>query len=211
MFTGLIETVGKIDSISNRRNYKVLSIKPINSFDNIELGESIAIDGTCLTVVSFDKNSFTVEASQETIKKTILGQYRSSTSVNLERALKVGDRIGGHMISGHVDDIGTVSKIEASGDSIIIGIEFNKLYDNLVIEKGSIAIDGISLTVNSCKSGYFEINIIPHTSESTTINFYKNGREVNLEFDMIGKYINKMNNKTKNKSLTKKKLIESGW
>ena len=211
MFTGLIVTKGTIDRLSNRGKYKILSIKPNKSFKNIELGESIAIDGTCLTVVSFDKNNFTVEASQETIERTILGQYLTGTNVNLERALKVGDRMGGHMVSGHIDDKGIVTKIESSDDSILIGVKYDISYDNLVIEKGSIAIDGISLTVNDCKSGYFEVNIIPHTSNNTTIEHYKKGRKVNLEFDMLGKYVNKMNTKIENKSLTKNKLLESGW
>jgi riboflavin synthase len=131
--------------------------------------------------------------------------------VNLERALKVGDRMGGHMVSGHIDDSGIITKIESAKDSILLGVKYDISFDNLVIEKGSIAIDGISLTVNKCNSGYLEVNIIPHTSKNTTISNYKNGREVNLEFDMIGKYVNKMKIKTENKSLTKNKLIESGW
>lgn len=211
MFSGLIETVGKINSISNQRNYKVISIVLQNIFDAIQIGESIAIDGTCLTVISFDSKSFTVEASIETINRTILGEYQTGINVNLERALKFSDRLGGHMVSGHIDDKGTVTNLKSVGESITIGIEYDKSYDNLVVEKGSIAVDGISLTVNQSLAGYFEVNIIPHTFKNTTIKSYRLGRRVNLEFDIIAKYINKMNMQTENKSLTKKKLLESGW
>lgn len=216
MFTGIIETRGKIVNVSPFGNYKRLTIKPEKTFENIVLGESVAIDGCCLTVVKYDKDSFVVEASQETLRLTIMGSYKSGSTVNLERALLPTGRLGGHIVAGHVDCFGKVAGVEKIGESVALSIRYPIEYDDYLVPKGSIAINGISLTVNEIKDDIFKANIIPFTLRETTIEKLKIGDEVNLEFDILGKYavklLKKTGGKAKQKSnLTVDKLIESGW
>ena len=211
MFTGLIETVGTIKELRARGNYRSLSITSTLADDNPALGESIACDGACLTVISTDKTSFTVEASQETAEHTILNSYTVGSRVNLERALKVGSRLGGHFVSGHVDDTGTVDYARSIDQSVELAVKFNSRFDKLVIDKGSITINGVSLTVNVSRSGWLSVNLIPFTQKETTLGLLKKGNRVNLEFDLIGKYLLKIQRKSMNTTLTKDKLIESGW
>lgn len=211
MFTGLIEAVGTIRRIGRRGNYRVLTIECPLPDASLQRGDSIACDGACLTVVSFDEGGFAVEASQETAAKTTLGSYRVGSKVNLERAMKLGDRVGGHLVSGHVDDTGTVDYARPVGESLELAFRYDKSHDSLVIEKGSVAVNGVSLTVNKADQGRFSVNLIPHTIEATTLRWLKSGDRVNLEFDMIGKYIMKMIDSIKSVSLTKEKLAESGW
>lgn len=211
MFTGLIETTGQLLSIRPRSNYKLLSIQA--QFDSGEIvpGESIACDGVCLTVVSFSQGEFVVEASQETTACSIVRNYKTGHRINLERALKVGDRLGGHFVSGHVDCIGKISMAKTLGDSFRLEVNHGSRFDPLVIEKGSIAINGLSLTVNKCRSGWLSVNIIPHTIKETTIGDLTKGEDVNLEFDMIGKYVTRLSGDKQNSGLTLDKLKESGW
>ncbi len=211
MFTGLIEDIGKIVTVHSRRNYKILQVESKLADDNLQIGDSVACDGACLTVVSVQKGLFTVEASQETVSKTILASYHSGTRINLERALQAGKRLGGHFVMGHVDDTGKIDFIKQTGDSVEIGITFDAVYDNLVISKGSVAINGVSLTINNQRSGWLTVNVIPHTQTATTISHWKSGDRVNLEFDMIGKYILNIHASPEKNGLTKRKLIESGW
>ena len=211
MFTGLIETVGKIQNLTTRGNYKVMTIAPAAIDGAWQIGESVACDGACLTVTKFDKTSFTVEASQETAARTIIGNYRVGGQINLERAMKIGDRLGGHLVSGHVDDFGTVDLMRSIGDSWELAITYDKRFDNLVIEKGSVAINGVSLTVNRVKPGWLSVNVIPHTIKATTLGDLRRGDKVNLEFDMIGKYVLKVRDTASSGNLTVEKLKESGW
>ncbi len=211
MFTGLIETVGTLQSFSSKNDYKVMQIHSDFSHTELELGESIACDGACLTVISFDKNSFTVEVSKETSERTIISQYKTGQQINLERAMKLGGRMGGHMVSGHIDCRGQIKSISPVGNSLEIYIAYDSNFDNLIIEKGSIAVNGVSLTINKVSSGNLSVNIIPHTEQKTTLSKLKQNDFVNLEFDMIGKYIAKAMHKNEKKSLTIDKLIESGW
>ena len=213
MFTGLIESVGNLTAVETRGNYRVLTIRPDNPFDKMVLGESIACDGVCLTVISFDAKSFTLEASQETIACTILKNYKSGRRLNLERALKVGDRLGGHFVSGHVDTVGQIDKIMKTGHSLVISLKYDPVHSHLIIPKGSIAINGISLTINECSEGRLSVNIIPHSVAHTNLSDLSQKDEVNLEFDMLGKYVVRMlhGNDNKKKNLTIDKLIESGW
>ena len=211
MFTGIIETVGTIKDLRTRGNYRVLTIASSLPLDQIQLGESIACDGSCLTVVAVNKDAFVVEASQETIARTTLGAYKTGQKINLERALAVGSRLGGHFVSGHIDDTGTVDYIRPVGESIELAIGYDSRFDPFVIEKGSIAINGVSLTVNQCRPGWFAVNIIPHTVKATTLTDIKAGDRLNLEFDLIGKYIVKMAGGKNTTGLTKDKLFESGW
>ena len=211
MFTGLIQDIGTIKRVSTRGNYRVLRVQYGFAGDTLQIGESISCDGACLTVTEYDDNSFTVEASQETASRTIIEGYRVGSMVNLERALKTGDRLGGHIVSGHVDDIGVVDHVRTVGESLELGFKFDYAYDSLVIEKGSVAVNGVSLTVNGVKPGWLSVNIIPHTVRSTTLGSLKKSDRVNLEFDMLGKYIAKLMTRDQAKGLTKDKLRESGW
>lgn len=216
MFTGLIQTVGQLAALKTHGNYRVLTIKPDRMFDQIEIGESIACDGACLTVVSSKTKTFTVEASQETLARTILRNYQSGQRLNLERSLKVGDRLGGHFVSGHIDSVGRVDQIKKTGHSLVIDFRYDPVHSRLVIEKGSIAVNGISLTVNERALGFFSVNIIPHSVANTNLSGLKRKDEVNLEFDMLGKYVvqasdDNDNAKNRKKRLTIDKLTESGW
>ena len=211
MFTGLIETVGTIKELRTRGDYRILSVAGAFANDNPAPGESIACDGACLTVVSIDKELFEVEASQETARHTILNSYTVGSRINLERALKAGGRLGGHFVSGHVDDAGVVDYVRPVGQSLELAVRFDPHFDNLVIDKGSIAINGVSLTVNACRLGWFNVNLIPYTVKETTLGLLQSGHRVNLEFDMIGKYVLKIQEHNANNTLTREKLIESGW
>ncbi len=211
MFTGIVESVGTLVEIGERGNYRILTIKSPMVQQELQLGESISCDGTCLTVVSFTDETFTVEASQETAVRTILSSYRAGDSLNLERALRADSRLGGHFVSGHVDDIGRIDSMTPIGESIEVSISFDPKFDLLIVDKGSVAINGISLTVNETRSGWFSVNIIPYTQKDTTIAQFKPGTRVNLEFDLIGKYVVKMQHGSSGSKLTKAKLIDSGW
>jgi riboflavin synthase len=211
MFTGLIQAVGTISAVGRRGNYRILTVASELADNTIRIGESIACDGACLTVVKQRTGSFVVEASQETARRTILADYRNGARINLERALQVGDRLGGHFVMGHVDTVGRVDYCRSVGESLEIALAYGESYDSLVIEKGSIAINGVSLTVNEVKPGWLSVNVIPHTVGETTIGDIRGGRRVNLEFDMIGKYVLKSQGKGPAGSLTLDKLRESGW
>jgi riboflavin synthase len=211
MFTGIIESVGTLLDMASRGNYRVLTIRSSLASQQLQAGESISCDGACLTVVGFTDEVFTVEASQETTARTILSGYRVGDRINLERALRADSRLGGHFVSGHVDDVGQVNSVVPVGESIEIGMGFDPEFDRLVVEKGSIAVSGISLTVNRVQSGWFSVNIIPYTQKDTTITQFRPGSRVNLEFDLIGKYVIKMQSSRSESGLTKSKLIDSGW
>ncbi len=210
MFTGLIQEVGILARFIQRGNYHLLTIDAEMSA-RVKAGDSIACDGACLTVTEVVSGSFTVEASQETKQRTILSDYSPGRGIHLEQALQIGARLDGHFVTGHIDDCGTIGTMKRVGDSTEIEIRFNRKYDPLVVEKGSIAINGISLTVNRCLSGLLSVNVIPHTIEKTTIREWCVGQKVNVEFDIVGKHILKIQQSVSSKSLTKEKLFESGW
>ena len=211
MFTGLIETIGTIKELRTRGNYRILSVACTFADDGPAPGESVACDGACLTVVSTGRGLFAVEASQETAKRTILSGYAVASKLNLERALKVGGRLGGHFVSGHVDDTGVVDYARPVGQSLELAVSFDPRFDKLVIDKGSIAINGVSLTINACRSGWCSVTLIPFTVRETTLGFLKSRDRVNLEFDMIGKYVLNTQRHNASNALTRDKLIESGW
>lgn len=211
MFTGLIETIGTIGSVKDSDNYRVLAIESGLPARELSLGESVACDGACLTIVSLDEIRFSVEASQETLERTIAGSYRSGSRLHLERALQVGSRLGGHFVAGHVDDRGMIDYARRVGQSLELAIRFDQKFDSLVIDKGSIAVNGVSLTINRTRSGWLTVNLIPHTVGQTLLDSLRPGNAVNLEFDMIGKYILKSRVSHTNSTLTVDKLLESGW
>lgn len=192
MFTGIIHGQGEVVALEARGGETRLRILALYSLENIVKGESIATNGTCLTVESFGHGWFTAYASKETMRVTSLGQLRTGSRVNLERALAVGDRLGGHLVSGHVDCVASVVSITPQGASKCFRLQFPEQFGTQVIPKGSVTLDGISLTVNNCGPNFLEVNIIPETQEVTTIAQWTIGRLVNMETDIIGKYVQRM-------------------
>ena len=192
MFTGLILGVGETMRVIAGSNEARFVFRPRFAAPEWVKGESIAVNGVCLTVESFDRSSFTAYASGETLAVTTLGELRPGRAVNLERALALGDRLGGHLVSGHVDGIATVESVASASSSLRIRVGFPEQFSGQVIPKGSIALDGVSLTVNDCGQGYLEVNIIPETQSATTIAEWTTGRALNFETDLIGKYVEHM-------------------
>jgi riboflavin synthase len=211
MFTGLIETVGLSNKATTRGNYTILSLKSDLPIDEITIGESIACNGVCLTVVEKTSDEFAVELSQETADRVDMSRYGVGQKINLERALRMGDRLGGHLVSGHVDTTGAVDYLKSVGESLELAVKFDPEFDALVIDKGSVAIDGVSLTINRVKTGWLTVNLIPHTGRETNLSELKAGVKVNLEFDLIGKYIMRRQQLGAEKGLTAETIIESGW
>ena len=191
MFTGIIEGLGTITGIQPSNQGKKLSIEADFSLNETKIGDSIAVSGACLTAVTLDNKNFQVDVAPETLSKSTLGDSRVGERVNLERALQLSGRLDGHLVSGHVDGVGTIKSKENKGNAIIITINIPESLANYMIKKGSVAVDGISLTINNCDNNSFEVRIIPHTAKLTTVGFKKAGDAVNIETDMIGKYVEK--------------------
>ncbi|MHC5225421.1 riboflavin synthase [Ignatzschineria sp. LJL83] len=189
MFTGIIEERGEISNIVHQANITRITIKAHVVLSDVKLGDSIAVNGVCLTVTEFGDRFFNADLMPETLKKTGFDQYKKGTLVNLERALRVGDRLGGHMVSGHIDGEAKLLKIDDLGDIRELTFELKVPHEGLIIPKGSIAIDGISLTIISVTNTTFKVGIIPHTFEHTNLQKLQIGGRINIEFDMIGKYI----------------------
>lgn len=194
MFTGLIEEIGTIKDIRRIGLARRFTVAAEFIMDDIKIDDSVAINGVCQTVVAFDSSSFEVEAVEETIRKTTFAGYRPGKKVNLERALRPTDRMGGHLVQGHVDDVGHVLSIQKQGSGILIWISFPPDYAKYIVPVGSICVDGVSLTVAQLEGAKFMLSIIPHTWEKTTLAGLRPGAEVNLEFDLIGKYVENMVN-----------------
>ncbi len=192
MFTGLIEEIGIVESSTNIGGGKKLKIKANKVLENSKIDDSIAINGCCQTVISIDNNYFEVIAIEETLRKTTLGSFKRGDKVNLERAIAVGDRLGGHYVQGHIDIVGTVIKVLKESSDWLISISFPIEFRKYLVNVGSICINGVSLTVAKVDANIFTVAIIPHTFENTTINKLTNGSKVNLEFDILGKYVENM-------------------
>ncbi|MCJ2164942.1 MULTISPECIES: riboflavin synthase [unclassified Pseudodesulfovibrio] len=192
MFTGLVIGMGRIDAADNRGAETRYRISTLFDLPDIEPGESIAVNGTCLTVETYGDNWFTCYASKETLSVTSLGGLRIGSTVNLERAMAMGDRFGGHIVSGHVDCLAEIAEVRPAGQSKIYRLTFDAANGKYVIPKGSVTLDGISLTVNQCAPTWLEVNIIPETQKMTTISDWTPGTKVNMETDIIGKYVERM-------------------
>ncbi len=192
MFTGIIESFGTIKQIQSSGEGKVLQIDCDLNLSDTKIGDSIAVNGACLTAVSIDNSGFKVDMAPETVERTTFKALTKGSRVNIERALKLSDRIDGHMVSGHIDDTGIISSVIKKSNAVIIKIDVSPELGSDLIEKGSIAIDGISLTINQCSDTGFEVSIIPHTAVITTIGLKQVGDKVNIETDMIGKYVKKI-------------------
>jgi riboflavin synthase len=189
MFTGLIEEIGSIKSIKTGSNSYQFGITATKVLEGTKLGDSICTNGACLTVVEINSNGFTVDIMSETVRKTNFSQLKIGSKVNLERAMRLNDRLGGHLVSGHIDGTGKIVNIKKDDIAWIITIETNKELINQMMDKGSICIDGISLTLVKVEEHTFEVSIIPHTAHETTLLNKKVNDTVNLETDMIGKYV----------------------
>lgn len=189
MFTGIIEGLGTISGLRPMDGGRRLTVTAGFPLLETKIGDSIAVNGACLTVVELGDRRFSADISPETLEKTTFRQARTGQRVNIERAMRLSDRLDGHLVSGHIDDTGTVRSIENRGNAIILSIEVPDRLASHMIPKGSVALDGISLTINTCGPSDFEISIIPHTAKITTIGWYQPGTHVNIETDMIGKYV----------------------
>jgi len=214
MFTGIIEDVGTIRSIRFAGNISILTIETNMDLTDTRIGDSISVDGVCLTVVETASGSFNVEASPETLTRCTLDNASRGRRVNLERALRVGDRLGGHFVAGHVDGMGEVISAQRNPDSLIIGITAPTGVRRYIVDKGSVSVDGISLTINSLSDEAFTVNIIRHTAQETTLDGKEPGDRVNLEADVIGKYVERFllqKREMPSGGITLEKLAEEGY
>ena len=211
MFTGIVKDIGKIAGIRSQGSGLRITVHYSNEreFSDLAIDESVAINGVCQTVVALGDKTFDVDTIEETLKKTTLGFFAAGFPVNLERALRPSDRLGGHFMQGHVDCVGTVLGVYDLGGSREIRIGFPEEFQPFIVPVGSIAIDGISLTVANIKENSFTVAIIPYTFENTTINNLKEGDRVNLEFDILGKYIARQQELLKNSEGGSGKITES--
>lgn len=193
MFTGLVQTLGSVrraddDGFGGR----TLRVAEPAVAPQLTLGESMAVNGVCLTVVSHDAESFDFQVGPETVHRTVLGGIAAGDQVNLERSLRVGDAIGGHFVTGHVDTVGRIASREKAGEWETVWFEFDPEFDDLIVCKGSIAVDGVSLTVVDVEPGRFSVMLIPHTLANTTLGTKAAGDRVNLEFDLLAKHVKKL-------------------
>jgi riboflavin synthase len=192
MFTGIIEGLGNVKRLTVKGADAVIEIEAAIDLKDVSIGDSIAVNGACLTVIAKKEKIFSADVSAETIAKTTLGRLHTGDKINLEKSIRAGGFIGGHFVLGHVDAVGRIlSKTQKSG-SVILAVEVNDQLSRQIVEKGSVAIDGISLTVNKLEKGRFYVNIIPHTAASTTLLAKKEGELVNIETDVLGKYVEKL-------------------
>ena len=191
MFTGIIETLGVIQEIEKDKDNLHITIAS-SITDELQIDQSVAHNGICLTVVSINKTFYTVTAIGETINKTAISNWQKGDSVNLERAMKLGDRLDGHIVQGHVDQIGTCTTVKETNGSWYYTFNYDESLHNITIEKGSITINGVSLTVVDSRKNEFSVAIIPYTFEHTNFKIFKVDTKVNLEFDVIGKYVSRL-------------------
>jgi len=210
MFTGLIEEIGTIENIVRQQDKINLSIKAKKILTDTKIDDSISINGICLTVVDIKTNSFAVQAVRETMQKSTIANWRKGEFVNLERAMKINDRLGGHIVQGHIDGIGTIDKITKLSDTLELEIILPTGKNAYTIEKGSIAIDGISLTIAKKARDKIRIAVIPHTLNNTTLKDKKVNDKINIEFDFFAKYIQNYLDGTKG-VLTESKLKSWGY
>jgi len=196
MFTGIIEAVGEIAGVDDTGEFRTIRVGVGGSIDELAVGDSIAVNGVCLTVRAFASRTFAADLSRETLDRTSLQNLHTGALVNLERPMRADGRFGGHIVQGHVDGVGRIRSFDRVGDSWNLAVEFPETALRYIVEKGSISIDGISLTVAAIKASVLEVAIIPHTFENTNLRHAKTGDSVNLELDLIAKYVERMMNRT---------------
>ncbi len=192
MFTGIVLGKGKLINSRPSGGGRAFDLEAQFAFSDPAEGESVAVNGACLTAYNIMGDRFTVDVSPESLSRTTLGGLRAGDVVNMERALRLADRLGGHIVSGHIDCVGVTAGIKQDGNFWILSFSVPPEQDRYIIEKGSITINGVSLTVNSCSKGIFSVSVIPHTMQVTTLGLLKSGSKVNIEVDVIGKYIEKL-------------------
>ena len=192
MFTGLIQSVGKVQSLKRQGDSAQLQVSSSLVDSDLQIGESIAVNGACLTVTAWNKSGFTVDISPETMSCTTLGKLSPNQLVNLERALCLSDRLGGHLVSGHIDCIATVRRRYQDQNAIRFEFAVPPEVMRYLVEKGSVAVDGISLTVNRVEGDMFSVAVIPHSLEMTTLNGCREGSQVNIETDLLGRYVERL-------------------
>lgn len=191
MFTGIIETLGLVQEIKKDKDNVHITIAS-SITDELQIDQSVAHNGICMTVVAISKNHYTVTAIGETIKKTNISYWQIGDSINLERAMKLGDRLDGHIVQGHVDQIGNCIVAKETNGSWYYTFQYDESLENITIEKGSVTVNGVSLTVVDSRKNEFSVAIIPYTFEHTNFKNFKVGTKVNLEFDVIGKYVSRL-------------------
>ena len=191
MFTGIISAIGRIDDIQKPGDWRLKITTPWDCA-KIDLGASIACSGVCLTVIERDADWFAVEVSAESLSRSTIGTWQAGTQINLERALRLGDELGGHIVSGHVDGLAIIDQITRSGDSHELKISVPDALSKFIAEKGSVSLDGISLTVNAIEGSRFGVNIIDHTWGHTTLGHATIGQHLNLEIDMLARYVSRL-------------------
>jgi riboflavin synthase len=191
MFTGIIEGLGRVAGIRPAGEGRRLTIESDFALSDTRIGDSIAVSGVCLTAVTLSGHRFEVDVSPETAMRSTFGNCKIGQRVNLERAVRLGDRLDGHLVSGHIDGLATIAERVIRSNAILISFTAPEAQTRYMIEKGSVAVDGVSLTINACSRQGFEVSIIPLTAELTTVGMKKIGEQVNIETDMVGKYIEK--------------------
>ncbi|MCL1982323.1 MAG: riboflavin synthase [Clostridiales bacterium] len=191
MFTGIIEETGTVQGKKRGANFSALTISGDLIFGDLKIGDSVAVSGVCLTVSGLAGKTFTADVMHETLARSAIGSLKTGSKVNLERAMPADGRFGGHIVSGHVDGTGTIAEVKTDGNAVLYKIKAPGHVMRYIVEKGSVAVDGISLTVTETAQGWFVVSVIPHTSKVTALAGKPAGGEVNLECDIIGKYVEK--------------------
>ena len=207
MFTGIIEETGSVKAVSSNE----ITIECCKILEDCKLGDSISVNGVCLTVSNLSNTGFTADVSPETIRVTDLSGLKSGDAVNLERAMTLSARFGGHIVSGHIDTVGKIQKVSKLNDFYEISIGFDREFSKYIVKKGSIAVDGISLTIADCTDSIVTIAVIPHTYENTVLKARKSGDNVNIEFDILAKYVEKKLSSSDNNNITVDFLAEKGF
>ena len=208
MFTGIIEEIGIVEKITSIAGGYTIKIKADKILEDVAVNDSVCIDGVCLTVTKTDKNSFWADAVGATLEKTTFDKVKADASVNLERSVRLNDRLGGHLVQGHVSGIGIITEIQKLGENYLLKINVPENLERYLIKEGSIAINGISLTIADLNRNEISISIIPHTWQNTNLKFKKVNDKVNIEIDILAKYVEKLLIKESN---TSEKNITEGW
>ena len=199
MFTGIVEELGKIRSIQVKSQDAILEIQATDVLSDAKIGDSIAVDGACLTIRFLTSEAFTVDVSAETLRRTTLGERKVGDPVNLERSLRLSDRLGGHLVLGHVDEVATICGWKDEGDASVMQVTINSSTKPYIAYKGSVTVDGVSLTVSNLHADAFEVALIPHTKDVTTLGTKRTGAKVNLEVDIIARYLETLLKNTEGK------------
>ena len=214
MFTGIIEEIGKIEKITPIAGGFSIKIQAEKILGDLVVNDSVSVDGVCLTATKIDKNSFWADAVGATLEKTIFNKTKADTSVNLERSVRLNDRLGGHLVQGHVNGIGIITEIQKLGENYLLKISIHENLERYLIIEGSIAVNGISLTIANLNSNEISLSIIPHTWQNTNLKDNKVNDKVNIEIDVLAKYVEKLltkNNSTSEKNITESWLKELGY